>query len=351
MPHLNNQILIVGQGIAGTVLSFKMWLQGIPHIIIDNNHRFASTHAAAGIINPITGRRYVKSWMIDQLLIEAKSTYTEFSKSLNRSFFKETTIIRSLHNIKEENLWHSAIRQTGYEKYTDTHIGHFPFEHLVNPPMSYGCIKNALLVDVSALIEKYASWAIDQSILIKQEFDYQNIEFHKEGLVYEEGIYNHIVFADGNKATDNPYFKDLPFQLAKGESFIIKIDAEAPDCILRDNIFLVPLGDGFYWTGGGYAWNFDDHLPTTAWKEEWIQKLNTLLKVDYEILEHKAGIRPSVKGRRPLIGRSDIDPRLILFNGMGTKGTSLVPYWATHLINHINGNHEIDESVNIKRFV
>ena len=76
MINRESHVLIVGQGIAGTVLSYKLSQRNISHKVLDNNHQSAATHAAAGLINPITGRNYVKSWMIDDLLPEACLLYT-----------------------------------------------------------------------------------------------------------------------------------------------------------------------------------------------------------------------------------------------------------------------------------
>ena len=88
------RFLIVGQGLAGSIVSQKLFARNIAHTVVDDNHKSAATKAAAGIINPITGRRYVKSWMIDKLLPVAKSTYKDFEKLLSYNFLSEQNILR-----------------------------------------------------------------------------------------------------------------------------------------------------------------------------------------------------------------------------------------------------------------
>ena len=139
-------------------------------------------------------------------------------------------------------------------------------------------------------------------------------------------------------------------QPAKGEAFEIKIKSFDTEQILRDEIFLVPQNNGSFWSGGGYQWKFENAEPTTEFKNQWKEKLDHLLKVDYDILNHKAGIRPSVKGRRPLLGKHHQYPHLVLFNGLGTKGSSLGPYFANHLCDHLFEGEELMPEVDIYRF-
>jgi glycine/D-amino acid oxidase-like deaminating enzyme len=69
--------LIIGQGLCGTFLSWNLLKEGRRVIVIDESRPFSSTKVASGVINPITGRRMVKTWMIDELLPFAKRAYEQ----------------------------------------------------------------------------------------------------------------------------------------------------------------------------------------------------------------------------------------------------------------------------------
>ena len=60
--------LIVGQGISGTMLSWFLHKEGKSFAVIDDGNEHSASKTAAGIINPITGRRYVTTWMIDEVM-------------------------------------------------------------------------------------------------------------------------------------------------------------------------------------------------------------------------------------------------------------------------------------------
>ncbi len=74
--------LIIGQGIAGTFLSYYLEKENRSFFVIDNNKPSAASRIAAGIINPVTGRRLVKTWMIDELLPFIHREYNELGKAL-----------------------------------------------------------------------------------------------------------------------------------------------------------------------------------------------------------------------------------------------------------------------------
>ena len=59
--------ILVGQGLAGSILSYQLLSRGKNILVINQSGQNISSTVAAGIYNPITGRSMVKSWMADQL--------------------------------------------------------------------------------------------------------------------------------------------------------------------------------------------------------------------------------------------------------------------------------------------
>lgn len=289
--------------------------------------------------------------MIDELLPEARRIYTYFSNLLGIDIFSERTILRALNNPAQLNKWHASTSRPGYEPYIGYELKVSSYGPTVSAPLRYGQIRQAYQVEISSLITHYRSYLKEKQLLIEGLFDFSKMEIAAEGVYYDAKSYDRIVFCEGWQALRNPYFQKLPFQPAKGEALFIEIDQLDTHDILRDDIFIVPLANGLCWSGGSYIWSFEDHLPTEEWKEEWTGKLDQLLQTGYTIKAHKAGIRPSVKGRRPLIGPHKDYPRLYIFNGLGTKGTSLAPFWARHLVEaHLLGGKDIHADVSIARF-
>jgi len=342
-------ILLVGQGLAGTVLSHYLFLNNIDHKVLDDGHKTCSTKAAAGLINPITGRNYVKSWRIDDLLPEALSCYEQLERDLNLKLISHRDIIRALPDAVSENKWISSTSRPGYENYCNPDFVANSYAQVVHSKGKYAQINKAIQVNIADLIICYRQFLIDRKCLIEDAFDFEKYDLENDLKVGDEK-FDKVIFCEGSAVDKNPLFNHLPFQPAKGESFNIQIDGDVPKQILRDDIFLIPQADGSFWSGGGYQWQFEDDHPTENWATNWKGKLDQLLKVGYEVKAHKAGIRPAVKGRRPLLGQHDTQKQYYLFNGMGTKGTSLAPYWAKHFVEYLMGRTDLDVEVDLKRF-
>ncbi len=74
---INTEFLIIGQGISGTFYHGTCIKNKRSFIVIDNNDPVVASRVAAGIINPVTGRRIVQTWMIDTLLPYAVDAYRQ----------------------------------------------------------------------------------------------------------------------------------------------------------------------------------------------------------------------------------------------------------------------------------
>lgn len=341
--------MIVGQGISGTVLSYKLIQAGKSVIVIDDGHKTASTTKAAGIINPITGRSYTKSWKIDQLLPSAINTYGQFSDLLKHNYYLPHTIVRVLTKIVEENKWSSRLLDDSYLDYIEENHNIDSITSAYRESNNCAIIKGGR-VRLNALISDYRQWLKEADSLYEDSFKHQLLDINNLHVSYKQFTAKRIIFAEGVQSYYNKYFNHLPFQPVKGEVLILKIPNYKIEEIIKHGIFICPLDDDLYWVGSGYQREYTNDKPTEAGYKKLITQLNDVLKLEYVVVDHIAGIRPSVKDRKPLIGKSKLSDRIYIFGGMGTKGSSLVPYWADHLIDHLENHTKIDDEVNITRF-
>ena len=82
-------------------------------------------------------------------------------------------------------------------------------------------------------------------------------------------------------------------------------------------------------------------------------KINEVLNVDYEIVSSVAGVRPTTKDRRPLLGLHPKNPSIAVFNGLGTRGVLQGPSLSNELCDFlIRSKYEnsISKFNNISRF-
>ena len=342
--------LIVGQGLAGTLMSYMLQEAGRNSLVIDAGIEHAASSVAAGIINPVTGRRYVKSWKIDTLLPFARKTYTALEELLSCKLVFEYPILRAIGSVKELNDWLLRSADPEYERYLMDEADPGAYTDKIHPAYAYGECSEGMRVDIATLIAAYRDYLSQASRLLPMAFDHSQLELRSSGVSYAGIRAKGIIFCEGYRAKDNPFFDYLPFHGDKGEVLLVRIPDANFDKLLKQQIFVVPMGGDLYWIGTTYFRNWTTLFPTEEGRAYLEQQLSDLLKVPFEILDHKAAVRPTVRDRRPFLGSSPLAPQVWLFNGLGTKGTSLAPYWAAHLCAHLLEGTPLDKEVDIARF-
>lgn len=351
MSNNTSDFIIVGQGIAGTLLAHFLMQAGKTVLVIDNHHQGASSKAAAGIINPVTGRKYVKSWRVDDLLPVAKQTYRELADLLGVEIFHPRNVIRTMSNAKEENDWSVRTAEPGYQAYVSDEVELGAYAEKTNPAFSYGEVLQGGQTDLPLLIERFRKYLMEKDAILNAEFDFDQLDIFAEGIRYQDFTAKKIIFCEGAKGKQNPYFSYLPFHGDKGEALIVRIPDAGFEKILKQQIFIVPLReDDLYWIGSTYDRHYQDDKPSEKGYNYLHEHLKNLLRVPFEVVDHVAAVRPTVRDRRPFLGLHPKFPQLGIFNGLGTKGASLGPFWAKQLVDFLLHEKTLDEAVDIQRF-
>ena len=120
--------------------------------------------------------------------------------------------------------------------------------------------------------------------------------------------------------------------------------------ILKRGINIVPWEEDLFWVGSSHEWQFENDQPTAAFRQRTEAQLKSFLKIPFKVMDHWASVRPATLERRPFIGFHPLYPQIGIFNGMGTKGCSLAPYFAHMLADHLGKKTALLPEVNIERF-
>jgi glycine oxidase len=334
---------IVGQGLAGTLVAYELLKKGCKIKIFDDENENAASLVAAGLINPITGRRLVKSEQIDELLPVAAQLYKELEVFLGIKIWFPTHLLWTLSSQKEENDWalrssYPEVQQYIIEKPEVGEIKDFFKENI-----SFGEVKHAVQVDLSLLVLTFRDFLKSKNLFFSKKNHEENFSQNTENVI--------VVFCEGEKARFNPLWSWLPFVVAKGEALKMKLDKMRFSKIIKNEISIIPFSDETYWIGSNYEWNPKDSSPTLAQKDIFLKSFESILDEKYDVISHKAGIRPTTKDRRPMLGFHPENENFIIFNGLGTKGTSLAPFYVKHLMEVIFENKKIEQNVDIQRFM
>ena len=282
------------------------------------------------------------------MLKSAKEIYSTLEANLDIKIQSNNNIIRTLTSIEAENNWMLRMQEEDYNDCISTNPAIGEYEEMIKSIPAYGEIMQGMRVDMSTLINRFRN--VHLSLFRKDVFDYSLLKIEKNSISYSGIEAKAIIFCEGYKVIDNPYFNYLPHHPAKGEVLIIKIPGFNPPKVWRDKLYLIPLGEEKYWVESGYEWDMENLGPTEKERSRMKSILDTTLKVPYEILEHRSGVRPSTLDRKPYIGQHPKFTQLYLFNGLGAKGASLGPYWSDHFVKYLVNDSKLDEAVDINRF-
>lgn len=336
------RILVVGQGIAGTVLAWTLRRRGADVRIADADFPHRSSSIAAGIINPVTGKRYVKTWRYSDFFPIARSVYQTMEAEWGVRIWHDQVILRLLENPQERNDWSARIADPEYACL----LGERPDAgawagHLV-PGYAVGEIRGAARVDFGALLSAFRDSAFSDGSFLQKILRPENVNSISPD-------YDCIVFCEGFRGVENPFFPNLPWQLSKGEAMLIRLkSAPYPAEMLKKTLLMTPVGDNLYWVGASYNWTFEDNGATPAEQDFLEERLQHFLRTPYEVVQRMGAVRPTVRDRRPFLGAGPNQSNIFIFNGLGTKGALLAPYWAAHLADHLLSGSPLDRVVAVR---
>lgn len=339
--------LIVGAGIAGLSLAFRLEERGIPYVLIDSGNN-AGSRVAAGIINPLVFRRLNLSWRVAELIPEAKSFYRKAEKLLRLSFFYSIPIRRAFAHEQERDLWLQKQEEAEfvpYMKKLDEEDDNF--SRLVRR-CGTGVVQDAWWVDAKLLIDGWQQKLKAKNKLLIQEFDYSKVD--PETSVYDGTEYKKIIFCEGYRGRENPWFSYLPLQATKGELLTVKNLFIPENELFNYKCFILPLGEHQFKVGATYQWDSPNTNLTEEAREELENHFQNLAGSPCETLTQEAGVRPTVPDRRPMTGIHPEYTHLAIYNGLGAKGYMISPLLSEEFIAHLTEGKELHPETDIRRY-
>ncbi|MGE4288516.1 MAG: NAD(P)/FAD-dependent oxidoreductase [Salinivirgaceae bacterium] len=342
------EVLIVGQGLAGTLLSHELNKLQIDHLVISNQQMGAS-HIAAGMYNPLVFKRLTKSWMVDDLLPIMSQTYQELEALLQISLLHHLPIAKII-TPEQKDWWFERINSQELHNYFDQFITSDEIPGLTEK-MTLALIKNSGYINLLKLLQRYQLYLEEQKKFITDDFNYNALEVKYDVVFYKNLKAQKIVFCEGAAAQNNPWIPKGIFYPAKGDVLDVFIETLDTPYIINKDIFILPKGKHRFVLGSTYIHQFSDTRPEPENAQMLLQKAQKLVKSPIGLLKHQVGVRPTVKDRRPVLGFNQQIPAIAFFNGLGTKGVMIGPYFAKHMAKVLSaGSTPIDAEVSINRF-
>lgn len=341
--------LIIGSGLAG--ISFaEMALRNDKSILVLDNNSQNSTKIAGGLYNPVILKRFSEVWQAKEQLKIMNEFYTYLEEKLSCKVDFKIPILRKFFSIEEQNNWFAASDKIGLAPFLSTDLISKKYMG-IDSPYGYGKVLQTGYVDTVLLVNKYREYLKQNNIFEEESFDYEAFRIDYNCIRYKDVTAKHIIFAEGFGLHANPYFNYLPLDGTKGELFIIKAPLLVLDVIVNTSVFILPLENDLFKVGATYNWKDKTDLPTEEGKMELLTRIKEIITCDFEIVEHFAGVRPTVKDRRPLVGTHFNYESVHILNGLGTRGVMLGPAMAKALFDNIENQIPLSKEIDIIRFL
>lgn len=340
--------IIVGCGLAGIAFCEQLKAHSKTFVVI-NDHSQQSSIVAGGVYNPVILKRFSEVWKAGEQLQMVSDMYSHIEAELDIKIDYKMSMQRRFASVEEQNEWFHAIDKPNLESYLSPQILKNS-NSSIDVPFGLGEVLHSGRIDTAHLIESYILDLKSKGRYIDDTFHHDAILFKDSSIFYQNIKASYIVFAEGFGMVQNPYFKHLPLNVAKGEVITIKAPDLKIDFIFKAGVFVMPIGQDCYTVGATYNWNDKTNLTTEQAKNELVRQAKQLIHCDFEVVNQVAGIRPTVKDRRPLIGRHPEHPNLAIINGLGTRGVMIAPYVAKALYENLEYDTPLERAIDIKRF-
>lgn len=319
---------ILGQGLAGTCLAWRLLGRNVPFTIIDRG-RGGSSRVAAGLVNPVTGRQFEPSWRIAEFLPEAVAFYRDIERLLGTSLWHPLRVLRLAQSDDEWRKIRNKAGQPDVARWID--------EVLPDPP---GGWTGAVVVSGGGRLDTRAF--LDQS-----RAHFESLGLYRMGEVTPDPTNRDLIRCDG--AAGLLGGQPGTHRCAKGEILTLRATGWDESMIrVGAGGWLVPIGNGCFKAGSTYEWQTLDESPTAEGRAKVATIATRLGGTDFEILAHEAGVRPIVRRSQPLIG--PVPKGCWIFNGLGSKGSLYAPGVARRLADWLVDGIEPDSALDLRNF-
>lgn len=339
--------IVVGLGIAGISFCEQLQKNKKSFVVIDNGED-GSTAKSGGVFNPTVLKRFTAAWRASDFFPVAKNFYRRLSENMQQDIFQETPVLRIFKSVEEQNNWSVATDKRELQQFLSSEFLKNT-NSAIEAPYGFGAVLGTGQIETKKLLSGYRASLNAEDLLLSEDFQYELLHQKENKVFYKDFSASKIIFAEGAKVIENPFFPNHAIVGNKGEYVVIKAPDLKIDTLLKGPVYVIPMGNDTYKVGATYSRDDYSLNPTEIAKEEILSKLKTFINCSYVVVEQTAGVRPTTRDHRPLLGAWEEDSNLIFFNGLGSRGFLMAPLLAEILYNHLEDNIPLLKEIDIKR--
>lgn len=338
----------MGLGIAGACLAMQLIRRNKKILVLDLPEQNRASAVAAGLFNPVTGIRIVKTWKADELFPYLHQFYSRLEADLGTRFYYPAPLYIPFRSFAEQNEWMSRSQHKNFSEYLLNVETKPMFSDEVKDPLGGILLTRTGYIDTTTFIESIRTYLLDSDSYWHHKIDDERVHTDGPEIKYESITADKIIYCTGIHVKDGKFFDWLPIHALKGE--VLTIRTEKPlNRIYNRGVYAVGLATHEYKVGATYQLKDIKEGVTEEGRIELELKLKDLLNVEFTTSHQDWGIRPSTRDRRPFMGEHPTVKNILIFNGLGTKGVSLAPYFSGQLADHLVNGVKLEEEANITR--
>lgn len=335
--------IIVGSGYAAVFFAHQLIRNGKSFILFSDGEKSAS-RVSAGIINPVVLKKFTTFWLAQEQINFLHKTLAEIQEYTGENYLIKENIHRIFHDEKEAELWKQKAETQELIPFLDTS---FKMLDGIENPYGTGKVNHSARLDVSGFFDRILGFLKNNGNLREEKFSYSELS----ASVYKDVVCENIVFCEGMKVTENPFFRNIPVNPNKGHHLKVKLSQPIfGEITLKKKHFLFPFNSDDYYYGGTYDRNqLHSEIDDSA-VDQLSNGLTEFYPFPFEISGVEFGFRPTVKDRRPILGSHPQFSNYYVFNGLGARGILNGCYFARHLYDHIENKIALHPEVDLRRF-
>jgi glycine oxidase len=339
------RVLVIGAGIAGSLLSRELHHRGASVVVVDDSSSASASRAAAGLVNPVIGIRLTLVPGVEKLLAASRSTFSEIGQALGRSVWHPMPIDRVFRDSGERGRWAKRKDDAAYAPWVTA----LPEGELSAPEggirilgggwFDYRCLPDLLACEGISTIET--------------RIHPEEVVASGAGVVWRGEFFDAAVFCrgySGDEGGPGLGLSALPWKAARGEILTVRSLVGPRDSIWMRGIFVVPLGKDLFRVGSTYRWSGFDEGPSLEAREEIMQGWRALGLPEPEVVDQRVGVRPILQDRQPVAGLLPGKPACWICNGLGSRGAMIAPTLVRQLAEAILGGPSVEAAWNVERF-
>ncbi|MBG8554269.1 NAD(P)/FAD-dependent oxidoreductase [Hymenobacter guriensis] len=342
--------LLVGHGLAGATLAAVLRQRGRRVLVLDPGLPDTASSVAAGLLNPVAGKRLALGWRMAELLPAAVAYYRQQEQDLGQEFLRLLPIRKLFSSVADQN---DAMARSADRPWQDFVAEISPeLPPLAGVRQTFGGMLIAGgYLRVRELLAAQTAAGLREGWLRQETFDPGLLVIGPAGVTYGDSVLAaHVVFCEGAAARHNPWFNWLPLTPNQGEVLDVECPGLAETEVLNKGAYVVPLGNGRFRVGATYRWPPFATGTTAEALAELSQRLADITDLPFTVVQQWAAVRPATRDRKPLLGTHPALPSLSICNGFGSKGVLMAPRLAGHFADVLEGTAELWAEVNIRRY-